>query len=282
MLTWLGVDLGGSSIRVGMVRGNTLQVVKQISVPQTKASRVVFDLLVKLIREVLTDEVVGIGVGVPGAVDHKRGVIYNLQNIPSWHEVPLKTLLESEFKIHVEVNNDANAFVVGEKYFGQAQDYENIVGLVLGTGMGSGIILNNHLFTGANGGAGEFGMLPYRKSILEDYCSGKFFLQKAGITGAEAAARATKGDMHAQALFTEFGEHLGNALKIILYSLDPEIIVLGGSVSKSFESFKFGMLEVLRSLVFPRTLARLQLTCSSVDHIAILGAAALCIDVQHN
>lgn len=278
MDTWLGIDLGGTNMRIGLVRNNALQGVKRRPVPQTDDSRTVFDSLVELIREMMTPEIQGIGVAVPGAVDHVRGVVYNLKNIPSWVEVPLKTLLEREFDIHTEVNNDANAFIVGEKHFGQAQDFDKVVGLVLGTGLGSGMILNGKLYTGANGGAGEFGMLPYLEGILEDYCSGKFFVQHGGITGKEAAERAGLGDSQAQALFLEFGKHLGNALKTIMYAVDPEMIVLGGSISKSFPYFKSAMMDSLNSLIFPRSLARLQLTCSAIEHIAILGAAALCME----
>lgn len=278
--SWLGVDLGGTNLRVGLVHKNTLQAVKSCTVPKTNESRQVYKALVELIREVITDDVRGIGVAVPGAVDHERGIVYNLQNIPSWHEVPLKMLLEKEFDRPAEINNDANAFVIGEKYFGQAQDYTHVVGLILGTGLGSGILLDGHLYTGSNGGAGEFGMLPYREGILEDYCSGKFFTRKAGISGQEAAQQKRKGDASARQLFDEFGRHLGNAMKMVVYAIDPEMIVLGGSVSKSYPWFKTSMYDVLNTLVFPRTLTRLRITCSTVEHISILGAAALCIH-QH-
>ncbi|MCF7796732.1 MAG: ROK family protein [Lentisphaeria bacterium] len=279
--SWLGVDLGGTNLRVGLVQKHTLQAVKNRTVPKTNESRQVYKTLVELIREVITDDVKGIGVAVPGAVDHQRGIVYNLQNIPSWHEVPLKMLLEKEFDRPAEINNDANAFVIGEKYFGQARDYNNVVGLILGTGLGSGILMNGHLYTGSNGGAGEFGMLPYREGILEEYCSGKFFHRKADISGQEAAQLFRKGDSSARQLFEEFGRHLGNALKMIVYAIDPHLIILGGSVSKSYPLFKGSMFNVLNSLVFPRTLTRLQITCSTEEHIAILGAAALCIH-QHS
>ena len=278
MKTWLGIDLGGTNMRVGVVRQNALLGVKTRPVPQTNDSRIVYDALVQLIRESMTPEINGIGVAVPGAVDHERGVVYNLNNIPSWIEVPLKTLFENEFKIDTEINNDANAFVIGEKHFGQARDFNNVVGLILGTGMGSGMLMNGQLYTGANGGAGEFGMLPYEGGILEDYCSGKFFTQHAGITGKEAADRAGRGDSHAQALFFEFGKHLGAALKTVVYAVDPEMIVLGGSISKAIPYFKTTMLDSLNSLIFPRTLARLKITCSAIEHIAILGAAAFCME----
>ncbi|MCF7801830.1 MAG: ROK family protein, partial [Candidatus Marinimicrobia bacterium] len=86
--SWLGVDLGGTNLRVGLVHKNTLKAVKTRTVPKTNESRQVYQTLVELIRDVITEEVQGIGVAVPGAVDHERGIVYNLQNIPSWHEVP--------------------------------------------------------------------------------------------------------------------------------------------------------------------------------------------------
>ena len=123
----------------------------------------------------------------------KRGVVYDVQNIPSFKEVDLKRILEEEFKIPTYINNDANCFIVGEKYFGAGRDYKNIVGLIIGTGLGAGLYTNGKLYCGTNCGAGEFGMLPYKDGIYEDYCSGKYFSNGLKTTGKEIFYRAEKG-----------------------------------------------------------------------------------------
>src|SRR5690606_24955530 len=112
---------------------------------------------------------------VPSVVDVDKGIVYDVQNIPSWKEVPLKAIMEERYGVPVQVNNDANCFALGEKYFGQGRDSKAFIGLTLGTGLGAGIILNDKLYAGPNCGAGEFGMVPYLDYHYEYYASGQFF-----------------------------------------------------------------------------------------------------------
>ena len=180
------------------------------------------------------DSTTSIGVGVPSVVDVEKGIVYDVVNIPSWKIVPLKELLEKRYNIPVYVNNDANCFAVGEKYFGKAKLYKNIVGVTLGTGLGCGLIFNGKLYEGSNCGAGEFGNVPYLLHNVEYYCSGQFFTDEKKVSAIDIFHLAQKGDATALKLFAEYGFHLGEALKSILYAYDPEVIMLGGSVSQSF------------------------------------------------
>jgi glucokinase len=203
-------------------------------------------------------------------------VIYNLANIPSWKEVPVRSLVEEKFAKVTAVNNDANCFVLGVKHFGVGKNYSNIVGVTLGTGLGAGIVINNKLYTGLEGGAGEFGMIPYKDSNIETYCSGKFFSCIKQVNGIDIYNRAVDGDKEALELWNEYGVHLGNAVKVILYALAPEIIVFGGSVSKGFGFFINSIRSSLSDFVLPRVSTSVHLGQSSDAESAILGAAALC------
>lgn len=119
-------------------------------------------------------EVAGIGVGVPSVVDSEEGIVYNVANIPSWAEVPLKRLLQERFSVPVYINNDSNCFALGVKLFGEGRKYRNLVGMTIGTGVGTGIIINGELYSGQNTGAGEIGSLPYLSHDFEHYCSSGF------------------------------------------------------------------------------------------------------------
>lgn len=274
----LGVDLGGTNIRVGQVEDETLKEIVSAPINSKEREEDVLNTLYELIDKVVSPSTKGIGIGVPSVVDTKKGIVFEVQNIPSWKEVHLKELLEKKYKIPVYVNNDANCFAVGEKYFGKGKQYEDIIGLIMGTGLGAGLILNNRLFCGKNCGAGEFGMIPYLGQNYEYYCSGQFFNNTANLSGAEVAKRASEGDIKALALLQRFGENLGEAIKTILYSIDPEIIILGGSVSKSFEYFKDSMWERINTFAFSQSLKSLKIEVSEVEQVAILGAAALYLD----
>jgi glucokinase len=223
-------------------------------------------------------DVAGIGAGVPSVIDLKTGTVYDVQNIPSWKKVPLKAILEERYRRPVWVNNDANCFAAGEKHFGKLKPYDHAVGLIVGTGLGAGIIANGRLYSGVNCGAGEFGMLPYLDEDLEAYASGQFFERVHGLSGRELAERAGRGETRALEIFAEFGRHVGEAVKAICYAVDPEIIVLGGSVSRSYGHFQAALWRAFQSYAYSLAKERLKIEVSETDNIAILGAAALYFD----
>ncbi len=240
----------------------------------------VLDQLCGLIDRTKLEDVDGVGIGVPSVVDIEEGIVYDVQNIPSWREVPLKSILEERYSVPVLVNNDANCFALGEKHFGKGVGYQSAIGLIVGTGFAGGIIVDGRLYPGMNCGAGEFGMIPYLESIYEYYCSGQFFTRHVAQTGAEVFRRAVEGDREAVRIFAEFGHHLGHGIKTILYAYDPEIIVLGGSVRKAFRFFKEAMWESIRSFAFSNSIRSLKIEVSELEHVAILGAAALHYDAE--
>jgi len=273
---YLGVDIGGTKVHVGVVQAGELVREVRFDTSATAPQAQILAELAQQLAPLVDADVAGIGIGVPGLVDEENGIVHNVQNIPSWREVHLKQYLTQCFGKPVYLTNDANAFAVGEKMYGQGQPYAHLVGLALGTGLGAGIIINHQLYSGTLASAGEFGCIPYLDKTVEDYCSGKFFAQRTGRPGGEWHARAQGGDAEALALFAEFGRHLGRAVQIILYGLAPEAIFLGGSVSGSFEFFQGGLSESLAAFPFKQVTERLLIAPSQLSHAAVLGAAALC------
>ena len=271
----IGVDLGGTNIRVGRVRNNEVTDLNSQQITSNGSEREVLDEILASIHKTFDDSVLGIGVGVPSVVDVKRGIAYDVQNIPAFKEVRLRDILEAEFKVPTYINNDANCFVVGEKYFGIGRNHDNIVGMIIGTGFGAGIYANGKLLVGANCGAGEFGMVRYKDGIYEDYCSGRFFTNKLKTAGEEVYRKAVTGDRDALEAFKAFGVHLGNAISTIVFAVDPEIIILGGSVSMAFGYFRESMRDVLNDFPYRNSIKNLKIAASNLRNVSILGAAAL-------
>jgi glucokinase len=276
----VGVDLGGTNVRAGLVAGGRLRDVRAVPIRSRGTMEEVLEDVFGAVDAVMRDEVEGIGAGVPSVIDLKTGTVYDVQNIPSWTKVPLKARLEERYRRPATVNNDANAFAAGEKHFGKIGPCDSAVGLIVGTGLGAGIIANGRLYSGVNCGAGEFGMLPYLDGNFEAYASGQFFERVHGTTGREVAARAERGDAAALAVFAEFGRHLGEAVKAICYAVDPEIIVLGGSVSRSYRFFRDALGETFRTYAYSIARERLRIEVSETENIALLGAAALYYDAR--
>ena len=273
----IGIDLGGTKVHVGLVQNNEVISSKKQKLPQDcKDEWDVLHLLINLTREVIHNhKIVGIGVGAPSILDRKNGIVHEVQKIPSWHEVHLGAILEKEFNVPVSIDNDANCFALGEYHFGAVKGCSNVVGLTLGTGMGAGIITNGELMGDANGGSGEFGMIPYLDGVLEDYCSGSFFKNILKVDGEDLSKLASNGNIEALKTYEQFGEHLGNALKIILFAVDPEVIIIGGSIALSSAYFDEGLKKSLSTFAYKKTLENIKIIYSYTPNSAILGSAAL-------
>jgi glucokinase len=271
----IGVDIGGTSLRAAVVVSGIIGPVRSVPVRKAAGEREVLADLFSLIDPLAGGDIRGLGVGVPSVIDLKTGVVTDVQNIPSWKRVPLRTHLEQRYGLPVFLNNDANCFAAGEKHFGKARPFANAVGLIVGTGLGAGIIINGRLYCGANCGAGEIGMLSYLDRNFEFYASGQYFRNVHGLSGEDLSGRASAGDGAALEIFEEFGGHLGEAVKAIAYAFDPEIIVLGGSVSRSFPYFRRALWRRVRTLAYSAVVENLKIEVSETEHVAILGAAAL-------
>ncbi len=271
----IGVDLGGTYVRAAVVEEGHLQGLTSVPIRSRGDEKEVLEDVFKAIDPHLGGDVQGLGLGVPSVIDLASGTVYDVQNIPSWKEVPLRKYLEERYRLPVYLNNDANCFAAGEKHFGKARPFRSAVGLIVGTGLGAGIIANGKLYSGANCGAGEFGMLPYLDRHFEFYCSGQYFQNRHRISGKELAEKAAGGDRRARNIFDDFGTHLGEALKAIVYAVDPEIIILGGSVSKSFRFFRDSLWKTFQTLAYSVAKEKIRIEISETENIAVLGAAAL-------
>lgn len=275
----IGIDLGGTKITAALIENNKIVKEFTCSTPFDQEKRIVVDVIALAISEVFDPEILGIGIGVPGLVDLQNNLVLDVTNIPSWKVVPLKQLLEDRFEKPVFVNNDANCFALGEKHFGKGKPYQNFVGVTLGTGLGAGIIINNHLYSGQLGGAGEFGNIYYLDSNIENYCSGMFFKNR-NLDGHELAEKAKAGDAEAQKLFDELGGHIAHGLSNILFALAPEAIILGGSVSQSFALFEKGMRKAFEDFPYQKLYRDLKIEISDETNMAVLGASSLVIDAM--
>ncbi|WP_437368337.1 ROK family protein [Maribacter litoralis] len=273
----LGVDIGGTNIKIGKVVRGVVVEHKKIPVNRNDIEQVTLNNLYGGLKSLMTDSIDAIGIGVPAVVDYEKGIVYDVQNIPSWTEIPLKNLIEDQFKVPVYINNDANCFAIGESRYGKAKQFGNAIALSLGTGMGMGIIIDGKLYNGVLCGAGEIGMLPYLDNVLEHYTGSFFFEREFKRSAFELYQKALEKDLEALNAFEQYGKHLAEGIKIILYMFAPEIIILGGSISKAYQFFKESMLVGLQSFPYKKQIENLKIQTSDLADSPILGAAALCL-----
>jgi len=276
----IGIDLGATNIRGGLINGKQLSQINSKRINSSGSVDDVLNDIFEIVDNLKDNDVAAIGIGVPSVVDVEHGIVYDVQYIPSWKEVHLKKIMEARYKIPVLVNNDANCFAIGEYYFGKGSGTENLIGLTIGTGLGSGIIINNRLFPGPHCGAGEFGMVDYLDHCYEYYASGQFFQNVYQTDGQEVFEKAKAGDKIAQKWYAEMGMHLGNAIKMIMYAYDPSLIILGGSVRFAYPYFSETMWERINTFAYTKSLANLRIELSDLENSGILGAAGLYYDFE--
>ncbi|MEJ1238749.1 ROK family protein [Chryseolinea sp. T2] len=273
----IGVDLGGTNVRASLVddNGNIYEHRKErfnnnASLDDTLSQ------LISFIRPLMNSTVRGIGIGVPSVVEPVRGIVYNVTNIPSWTIVPLAAKLQQAFDTQVAVNNDVNCFALGEYHYGVLSGYSHAVGMSCGTGLGTGVIANGKLLTGARCGAGEVGLMHYLDKNIEYYASGNLFRVQFGVSAEEANRRASEGDPQMLEAWAVFGRHMAEAIKTVMYAYDPEAISIGGSLAKAFSLFERPMHEALLTrFEFPESIRQVRIMQSTNENISVIGAASL-------
>jgi glucokinase len=273
--TTIAIDLGGTHVRVARISDGIIEKCIKEKCNSKGDENDVLQQICKLIDAVINESVQRIGVGVPSVVDCEKGIVYDVQNIPSWKEVHLKSYLENIYHLPVVVDNDVNCFVLGEKVYGVGKNYKNVVGITLGTGVGAGIICNGEIYRGTNTGAGEIGCLPYLDSDYEHYCSSQW-MKKQGVEAEELSLRASQGDGKAIALWQEFGKHLGKLMQAILFTYDPDAIIIGGGIAAGsiyfMESMKNSMHE---GFPYQHEADNVQILISQLPDCNLFGASEL-------
>jgi len=271
----IGIDIGGTTIGAGLESGGA--IVRRTdgpSFPHDASYEQTIDILAGRISELLSDEVTGIGIGVPSVVDPERGIVYNTVNIPSWTEAHLKEDLEKRFGVPVYVDNDANCYALGAATALHC-DKGIMLAMTLGTGVGSGIVVDGKLLRGRCCGAGELGSIRHREGTLEDYAASKFFTSQ-GTTARKVAEALEAGDAAAAEIFKEYGSNLADIVMVALYAYDPDILVFGGGIARAFKHFEKPLWQNLREKFdYQANLDGLRITAYTDADAALLGAAAL-------
>jgi glucokinase len=274
---YIGVDIGGTSIVAARFSDNEMLEKTDVPTGADRPAEQIMESLYEAIENVLTHEVVGIGIGMPGFMNAETGEILQINNIKSFNGYFIKPAVEKRFNLPAFQNNDANCFALGETYYGAGKKYNNLVGVTLGTGLGGGIILNRKIHTGLMGGAGELGCVPFYGGISEDICSAALFKNKYKTTGTELYKKAKSGDQQALAVFDELAHNIGELLRIVMYVLSPEAFVIGGSVANSWDLLEKPLREEVDKFLVPMISNKVELVRAELDNAGLYGAAALCI-----
>lgn len=277
----IGVDIGGSKIAAGVVQDKRILNADVVATRAERGKAQVLQNLTALIRRVWRPGVTAIGVGVGGVIG--AGVVYNRTNLRALNGFNIGAYLRRTFHVPCTIENDAKCFALAEYALGQGRGRNPLVGVTLGTGFGVGIIINGKLFRGAHGASGECSNIPWERGRVDDLGSRALARYARAVhlygTPEVLALLAREGNAKALRVFKQYGTALGRALSIVVNTLDPEMIVLGGAVSQSSRFFSPAMRAELRKWVYPHVFRELEVVQSKLEHAGVLGAGML---VRHS
>ena len=309
----VGVDFGGTNIKVGLVNaaGRVVRTQRLASQAVSRPSPFVdavsrtVDSLAQSVG-VRTSQLRGVGVGAPGPVDASCGVVHSLVNVPGWRDVPLARQLERRLRCRCAVDNDVNLFALGEWRFGAGRGSNHLVCLTLGTGVGGGLVLNGALYRGAAGAAGELGHMVIdprgrrcgcgKRGCLEAQVGTAAILrmgrealrqrpgplralcrQARGHLTPELVSRAAHaGDRGAQQVWRAVGRWLGLGLANVTNLLNPDRIVIGGGVANAWDLFAPIVKASVRAQAMEVSSRAVQIVRARLGNSAgVVGAAVL-------
>lgn len=282
---FLGVDLGGTQLRMAAVGADGALASSMLSVPTGRSftpqdlARKMADLIEQMRSLVEGAEIEALGLGTAGVIlDH---AITQADNLPLLNGCDLQALIAPVAGMRVEVENDANCFALAEARFGAGRGARHLVGVTLGTGVGSGVIIDSRVHRGAHGAAGEVYRIPCRGEQLEYHLSGAGVVRNFRAAGATAeelagdidaarvAALARSGNAAARRAWEQFAEDLHLLCECFIALIDPEAIIIGGSLAQARDLFEAKLMRRLGER--PVRIAYAELGAAA----GVIGAAAL-------
>jgi glucokinase len=304
--TSIGIDFGGTSVKLGVCRGDELLVTDE-PIPTTQfrgPAALIGEMAARVAKlQKSYPAICAIGVGVPGLVDFDHGFVHELTNVPGWKHVPLKTILSEKTGLPVLVENDANAMTYAEFRHGAARGLKNVIGLTMGTGIGGGLVLDGKMFRGSGFVAGEIGQMSIdyngkaghygNLGALEKYTGNQQIAEHAVLRYSEAgiekdiadctpkkiADAAQAGDEIARQIWGEVADWLGTAISSIAWLLNPDAFVIGGGVAQAGDLIFTPLKNKVQSMLSTVVWERLQILPARFSNEAgIIGNAALAAD----
>lgn len=313
----IGIDVGGMSIKGGIVDSESGKILIQHAIPTTENYTKDYSIsedIAKVIDYILEagklkiDDIVGIGIGQPGSIDSERGIVRYSNNI-AIENVPVVDELQTKYNIPIYISNDANCAALGEATFGAGRGYKDLVFITLGTGVGSGIIIDGKLFEGRESAGAEAGHMVIhvngepcncgRRGCWETYASATALIrqtkasmakpenksslmyavaqEEGKVSGKTAFVAAKKGDKAAQEVVDQYIKYISEGLINMANIFRPDAILIGGGISKEKEYLTQPLQELMDATSYggkynPRVIVK---TASLHNDAGILGAAAL-------
>ena len=252
----IGIDLGGTNLKIALLDSKfRIKHKESLNTRKFSDKAELIAAIASAVSRIINNftlnnkDILGVGLGLPGPVDHDKGIVHFFPNIPGWKEVRLRDLLEKRLGLRVSIDNDAKLMALAEYRQGKASRFKNVLCITLGTGVGGSIIIDGKLYRGTNNAAGEIGHLPINESGPDCNCGGIACLEayignnrikEAGrrlfrkeISPEELSSLAKSGNPKAFKIWDDVGARLGLALAGMVNILNLDAIIIGGGIANA-------------------------------------------------
>lgn len=305
----IGIDMGGTSIKFAVVQGTEiLYKAEPLYTQEYPSPDSIVSAIGTRLKEVLAlyPQVKAVGMGLPGFVDHRAGIVDSLTNVPGWYDIPIRQILEEASGLPAAVDNDANCMAYAEWKLGAGRGMNDLVCLTLGTGIGSGVIANGQFLRGHLGAAGELGQMTIdykgrlgyygNRGAIEDYIGNReiaseaqMFYAAAGqtrsldkLTPLELEYAAKDGCPIALKVWDDIACKLASCLMSCHYVLNPEAFIIGGGIAKAGDLLFAPLRRYLKAQLYPKHYARLKLLPAQFGNEAgLIGCSHMALHAAH-
>ena len=308
----LAIDLGGTKVITALISSKGEMLARE-TLPtlaseglESVVNRIfsAIDHLLSL-KNVTSFQETAISIAAAGVIDMKEGIITSSPNLPGWHDVPLRSMVKERYNVNTFLINDAKAAALGEHQFGTGKGAENLIYITVSTGIGGGIMINGKLYFGASGGAGEIGHMTIdvngpkcncgNVGCLEVLASGTAIAKEAikriregeqsalrkmvagkidNITAEQVSLAAQGGDYLASEVVAKAAVYLATGIVNLVNLFNPEIIIVGGGVSKIGDLLLSPVKQAVRARVFPLMAKAVRILPAGLgDDAGVFGAA---------
>ena len=309
----VAIDIGGTNTKIALVKGFKLK--ERVSFPTDlcKGSNELVRFILFQMWELLSKaglerkDIIGIGIGLPGLIDYKKGLVHYLVNVPGWKNVHLTKIIKKITGLDTFIDNDVNIMTLAELYRGNARGSKNVLCITLGTGIGGGIVIDGKLYRGSSYSAGEIGHMTIdfngqrcncgNYGCIETFVGNRYIVKKATeqlkkkknrlllkftngnldrLTVDRLAKAANRGDKFSKDIWDNVGEYLGAALASVINLLNPDKIVIGGGVSNAGGLLFGPVIKTINKRAMKVPLKHVKILRSNLGEDAgLIGAAGL-------